>query len=195
MPEVVDETVFEGIISFMRDLGFFKVLLPFLLSFVLVYAILDKTKVLGTEDGKDDGDPKRSINAIVALCIGLFVVGSQLVVAVINQALANIVVVLLISVFFIMAVSVFLTGGQLDFQSDDYKHWLLFFMVAIFIIFVLIFLHALGWLSPMWEWLKANWNKDYVATILFLLGIAAFIALITREGNSAGSGGAGGGGD
>ncbi len=181
MVEVVKTTVFEGIISFMRDLGFFKVFLPFLLSFVLMYAILDKTKVLGTDNGKPDGEPKRSINSIVAFCVGLFVVGSQLVVAVINQALAHIVVVLLVSVFFLTTVSVFLQGGHIDFTQEDYKKWLLFFMVLIFIIFILIFLGALGWLSPAWEWLKVNWKQDYVATVLFLLGIAGFIWLITRK--------------
>ena len=181
MVEVVEKTVFEGVISFMRDLGFFKVFLPFLLSFILMYAILDKTKVLGTDNGKPDGDPKRNINAIASFCIGLFVVGSQAVVGVINQALAHIVVVLLVSVFFIVAVSVFLTEGQIDFANDPYKDWLKFFMILIFIVFILIFLGALGWLSPIWEWLKANWKEDFVATIIFLLAIAAFIWLIARK--------------
>ena len=180
MPEVVEETVFEGIISFMRELGFFKVLIPFLLSFVLIYAILDKTKILGTEDGKPDGSPKRSLNSIVSFTVAIFVIGSQAVVGIINQALANIVVVILLVVFFLMTVSIFLKEGQVD-LAKDYKGWMKFFMVLIFIIFLLIFLAAMGWLSVIIDWIKDNWNKDYVATVLFLLAIAAFIFFITRE--------------
>ena len=45
---------------------FVEQILPFLLVFTLVFAILDKTKILG--------DGKRQINAIVGLVIGLMVI-------------------------------------------------------------------------------------------------------------------------
>ena len=45
---------------------FVETILPFLLVFTLVFAILEKTKILG--------DGKRQIDAIVALVIGLIFV-------------------------------------------------------------------------------------------------------------------------
>lgn len=46
---------------------FTEVLLPFLLVFVLIFAILQKTKVLG--------DGKKQIDALVSLAIGLILIG------------------------------------------------------------------------------------------------------------------------
>ena len=37
-------------IDFLDKLGVYEVLLPFLLIFTIVFAILEKTKVFGTED-------------------------------------------------------------------------------------------------------------------------------------------------
>ncbi|MCK4670714.1 MAG: hypothetical protein KAT43_05935 [Nanoarchaeota archaeon] len=60
----------EGAIKFLVRLGLLDVVLPFLLTFVLVYALLEKTKVLGEEDGQ----PKKRLNIIVALIAGLLFV-------------------------------------------------------------------------------------------------------------------------
>ena len=42
-------TAFREIIEFMEKLGVYDIVLPFLLVFVVVFAILEKTKVFGTE--------------------------------------------------------------------------------------------------------------------------------------------------
>ena len=55
--------VFEGAAEFMYRFGFLDVLLPFILSFTITYAFLQKTNVLGKQ-------AKRN-NAIVALAFGL----------------------------------------------------------------------------------------------------------------------------
>jgi magnesium-transporting ATPase (P-type) len=181
---VEEPTLFEGVISFMRDLGFFKVIIPFLLSFTLIYAILDKTKVLGVEPGTKD-EPKRSLNAIIAFCVGLFVVGTELVVGVINEVLANMVIVILLLVFFLMTISVFMKdGGTYDLTTSP---WVIGSLgTGIFLVFTLIFLAALGWLTPILEWVEKNWKQDFVATIVFLLGIAGFIWFLTKEPSSGG---------
>jgi magnesium-transporting ATPase (P-type) len=175
---MVEQTLFESVISFMRDLGFFKVILPFLISFTLVYAILDKTRVLGNEAGTED-EPKRSLNSILAFSIALFVVGTELVVAVINQALANMVIVLILIVFFLMTMSVFMADGG-TYNITQHKTIFAAFAGSILLIFLLIFLSALGWLDPILTWIKGNYQQDFVATIIFLLGIAAFIGFIAR---------------
>ena len=43
-------TPFREVIEFFDSIGLFDVVLPFLLVFTIVFAILEKTKVLGTED-------------------------------------------------------------------------------------------------------------------------------------------------
>ncbi len=54
----------EELIDSFADTGIFDYLLPFMLIFVIIYAILQKTKILGE---------KKSVDALVALITGLFI--------------------------------------------------------------------------------------------------------------------------
>ncbi|MBW3013454.1 hypothetical protein KY340_04600 [Candidatus Woesearchaeota archaeon] len=173
---MVEETVFGGVIEFLRRIGFYDIILPFLLVFALTYAVLDKTKILGEERG----EPRRSLNAIIAFVLGLMVVGTGKLVAVINQALANVVLVLIIVIFFLITVSVFMEKDLLKIK-DDYPKFFGFLIAVIVVVIVLIFMHALGWLQKLMGFLKGNWTEEYVATLILLIGIAIFIWLIARR--------------
>ena len=52
-------TPLSNAIDFLKRLGFFDVILSFLFIFTIVFAILEKTKILGIEK---DGRPKKNIN-------------------------------------------------------------------------------------------------------------------------------------
>lgn len=179
---MVEQTVFGGVVEFMRRLGFYDVVLPFLLVFALLYAILDKTKVLGEEA---PGEPKRSLNAVIAFAVAVFVVGTTKVVAVISQAIANFVIVIIVVAFFLITISLFIgEGGILKFTEagqPGHKWFIYVFLPGIFIVILLIILHAIGWLQSIITFLAAHWSEDWVATILFLVGIAIFIAIIVRS--------------
>ena len=43
-------SAFRGAIEFFDKIGVYDVILPFLLVFTIVFAILEKTKVFGTDD-------------------------------------------------------------------------------------------------------------------------------------------------
>ena len=47
-------SAFRGVIEFLGDMGVYDVILPFLLVFTIVFAILEKTKILGT--AKEGGE-------------------------------------------------------------------------------------------------------------------------------------------
>ena len=66
---MVQETVFGGVIEFFNRLGVYDIVLPFLLIFSIVFAILEKTKILGTEEVEGKKYTKKSINAIVAFVV------------------------------------------------------------------------------------------------------------------------------
>ena len=64
------QTVLGGTIDFLGRLGVYDVLLPFLLVFTLVFAFLEKTKVLGVEIVKDKAGnehtyTRKNLNAII----------------------------------------------------------------------------------------------------------------------------------
>ena len=43
-------STFRGVLEFFQDLGVYDVILPFLLIFTIVFAILEKARVFGTEE-------------------------------------------------------------------------------------------------------------------------------------------------
>src|SRR3989344_2060049 len=63
-------TVLGDAVKLLQDFGFFDVILPFLLVFTVVFGILEKTKIFGTEGEK--GHPKKNIDAMVAFVIAIF---------------------------------------------------------------------------------------------------------------------------
>jgi hypothetical protein len=89
-------TVFDSVLDLLYQFGFFRVILPFLLVFAIVYGVLLKTGILGASD-----DPvAKSVSAIIALAIGFFIISSKPVVnalsVLIPQASFLLVVVLFI---------------------------------------------------------------------------------------------------
>ena len=52
--------VFDEAIMQLQQMGVLDVLLPFLLVFTIVFAVLQKTKILGTEKVGDEQKPKKN---------------------------------------------------------------------------------------------------------------------------------------
>jgi hypothetical protein len=183
-------TVFGDSINFLVKLGVYDIILPFLLVFVLVFALLEKTKVLGVDivkgkDGEKGEFSKKSLNAMVAFVTGFFVVASTQLVAVINQTLSQIFLLLLLVVCFLLVWGAFhqqtKEGFFLDPKNKHHRFYYRALMAIVMITIIMIFLNALGWLDSMYEFMKNNWNTDYVAAVIFILLIIGFMAWITSD--------------
>jgi len=181
-------TVFGDSINFLVKLGIYDIVLPFLLVFVLVYALLEKTKVLGTDIAKDEKGEKaeyskKSLNAMVAFCIGFFVIASTQLVAVINKTVSQIFILLLLVVCFLMVAGSMHQQSKDGFFLDPKKHkpYYALFMGIIFVSIIAIFMNALGWLDSIYDFLKDNWNTDYVAAVIFIIIIVGFMAWIMSD--------------
>lgn len=175
MPE---ETAFRKAIGFLVDLGIYDVILPFLLVFTIVFAILEKTKILGVEKIEGREYTKKNLNAITAFAIAFLVIASTQLVAVINQTMAHIVLLLLLALAFLLLVGIFF--GSKEFTLESYPGWTKFFMVLMFIGIVVIFLNALDWLKyPLY--LIMNAGTAWGASLLLLIIIIGFIWFITKE--------------
>jgi len=183
---MAETTLFGGVIEFITRLGFYDVILPFLLVFTLVYAILDKTRVLGQEK---DGSPRRNLNSMIAFVMGLLVVSVKPLVMAINEYLANIVVLFIISVFFMVAIGVFVAQGEFDLHA---KNKPLFWTIVGVIAFamILLILHALHtsdgetWLSVVGDFISSAWTSQAAAAVLFVVGLVLFMWFITRKESS-----------
>lgn len=168
----------------LQEIGVLDVILPFLLIFTIVFAILQKTKILG-HDETEAKKPRKNYNLVVALVMGMAVIIPHVtgsypspesdIVNIINSALPNVSVVLIAVVMMLLMIGVF--GGGVDFAKSKLAGWAVAFAIAATIF---IFGSAAYW----WElpqWLGFMMDSDTQALVIVLLVFGLLIAFITAE--------------
>jgi hypothetical protein len=175
---MVEESGFRAVIDFMGRLGVYDIILPFLLVFTIMFAILEKTKILGTDKIGGETITKKNLNSIVAFVTAFLVIASTQLVSVISEVIANVVLLLILSICFMLLVGSFF--GDEQFTLKDYPTWTKFFMIFMFIGIVVIFLNALGWLQYILA-LFIYWDEEWAAAIIFLIVILGFMWYITTD--------------
>lgn len=168
----------EGFVETLERWGLTDVLLPFLLIFVIVYAVLQKTKILG--------ETKKNLNVVVAVIVGLLVVIPHVTgrfpanadpVEIINEALPQISIVLVAIIFLLLMIGVF--GQDYVFLGVTMPGWI---TLASLIIIVLIFGGAAGWWdSGFGTTLENFFGTEGVAIFIMLLVFGIIIAWITSD--------------
>ncbi|KYK25972.1 hypothetical protein AYK26_01690 [Euryarchaeota archaeon SM23-78] len=171
-----EPSVFRGTLEFFGQIGVYDVVLPFLLIFTLIFAILEKTKIYGTEKIEGKELTRKNLNAMTAFVIAFFVVASTQLVAIINEVLAHTVLLLLLSICFLMLVGSFHTGKE-EFALK--KGWRTAFMWIMFIGIVMVFLNALGWLQVIYNYVVFGFSTVVVSSIIFVVIIIVAIAYVT----------------
>jgi hypothetical protein len=185
-------TAFREVLEFFDRLGVYDVVLPFILVFTLVFAIFERTKVLGTEkiDGVEYG--KKNLNAMVAFVIAFLVVASSQIVSLINSALPKIVILLFLGVFFLLLVGIFYSEKEEVILGSP---WKVMFMVIMFVGIVSIFLYSIPTASgePFLTWILEfvvdNFSTTAVSSIILMIVVIGFMLYIIKEPNK-GSGSA-----
>lgn len=189
---MANESVFRGIIGFFGEIGIYDVVLPFLLVFTIVFAIFEKTKILGVEKVEGTEYSRKNLNSIVALVMAFLVVMSSRLVSLINEAMGNIVILVLISISFLLLIGTFYKREEEVFLGGA---WRVLFMILMFIGIILIFLHAIrtedneSWLEWWWDWMEDHWETEWVASIIFIVLVIAFMVYIVKEPHAKGGGG------
>ena len=168
----------EGFVRTLEGWGLTDVLLPFLLIFVIVYAVLQKTKILG--------EAKKNLNVVVAVIVGLLVVIPHVTgrfpanadpVVIINDALPQISIVLVAVIFLMILIGVF--GQDYVFLGVTMPGWI---TLASLIVIVLIFGGAAGWWeSGFGQTLENFFGTEGVAIFIMLLTFGIIIAWITSD--------------
>jgi hypothetical protein len=179
-----DVSTFRNTLIFFDKLGIYDVILPFLLVFTIVFAILEKSKVLGTETIEGQKVTKKNLNSLTAFVIAFLTIASSRIVAVINQTAAHIVILLLLSVFFLLLIGSFMKeGDEAVFLEEP---WKTIFMIIMFIGIVLIFMNALTnsegktWLNVMADWVMNFNNSVAVSSIILVVVVVGFIYFVVK---------------
>jgi hypothetical protein len=178
-------SVFRGVLDFFNLIGIYDVVLPFLLVFTIVFAILEKTRVLGVDEVDGKKFTKKNLNSMVAFVIAFFVIASSQLVEIITQVSSQIVILLLLSVFFLLLVGSFYGYNEEPFSLSD--SWKLIFTIIMFIGIVAIFLMAIKtedgtpWLVWIANFIYENASGALVGSIILMLIIIGFMYWVVKE--------------
>ena len=172
--------LFENIGYYLQAYGILDFLLPFILVFTIVYAVMQKTKILGD---------KKNFNVIIALVLGLlFVVphitGSYPIgydpVQVMNEALPSISLIAVAAIMLLLLMGIF---------GTDFSKAAAPFIAIISIGFVVyIFGSSLNlWNAPsqVFGW----WNPELTELLIIILVFALIVWFIVREPSEKSKGG------
>jgi len=165
-------TNFIELFKIMESWGMLDVMLPFLLIFTVVFAVLQKAKIFGA-------DSKR-FNVVIALVLGMVVViphilgtypAGQDAVLIINNLLPNVALVL------IAIVMVLLLSGVFGYTSPD-SGTSGAILIPAFAIIIWLFGVSAGW------WANFSWfdiDPDTIAVVLVLLVFGVIIWIVTSN--------------
>lgn len=119
------------VFSYWESAGVFDILLPFILVFALVFAILEKIQMFSRKDseGKVIGTNK-GIHSIIAIALGVLIANNVYIREVLHRFLPNVAFFMVVILAFIMLISTFL--GESSFITDNLK-WLAVIVSAIFV--------------------------------------------------------------
>jgi hypothetical protein len=155
---------FGNLLSKLGELGFFDYVLPFLIIFSMVFAILTRIKIF--EDNK-------AVNAIIALSVGLMALQFGFVSAFFSEIFPRVG----IGITIILVVLVFL-GLFMDPDRGGSK-WMMFGIGAIIVVVILVqTAEATSW------WYSGGWWQDNIVTILVLGAFVAVVGIIVGATSS-----------
>jgi len=170
---------FKAVIENLIDIGFYDIILPFILVYAVVFAILQKSKIF--EGGSSDKKLSSNVNAIVAFVFGLFVVAAYNVVSIIQQVIVKSAVIILF-ILCVLIVLGFIFGDKYTelFADKKIKYAL---GITVFLTVFIILLNILGF----WEWLEDWWDgsswgdSETWTTLLVLAGLGGIMYWISKD--------------
>jgi peptidoglycan/LPS O-acetylase OafA/YrhL len=143
-----------------------QAILPFLLIFVLVFAVLDKSKILG--------DGKRQISALIALAIALMFITFGSAVNIVSQLIPFLAVFSVIILVFLIMYSFFAADKEGLTIGKEVKIAGGIVALVVLVIAVFVITDAKRFLVFL--------NESVITTVVFLLVIGGAIAVVLSTG-------------
>lgn len=153
---------------------FTKFLFPFILVWFIVFALLEKTKILGE---------KKQINIIVSAVIGLIFVGAVYPKLVVGNLILFLTVAI-VAVFVIILLWAFVFSGVSDSHMEKYLKLGLGIVVTIAFIWAVVW--ATGWSENLANLFsgESSLGQTIIVNGVFLLVIAGALALVLMKSKS-----------
>lgn len=168
---------FVEVISRLEGFGLTDALLPFLLIFTLMFAVLQKVKIFGKD--------KKNINVIISVIMGLLVIIPHItgryppgkdIVEIINSAIPTVSLIVVAILMVLILLGIF--GSEIDIAGTSLAGWI---ALLSFGVVTYIFGRAAGWFTYMPNWLRWLDDPDTQAMVIILLVFGMLIWFVTKE--------------
>ncbi len=150
---------------FVRD-----IILPFLLVFVLIFAILEKLKILGEE--------KKQVNAIIAFVIALIFVSFSKSVGITIDLISVVAVIAVVLLLFMMLYG--FASGEKEFSLNKNVKTILWILISIAVVIALLVIT--GYWSVIYNAIASG--NTIVTNIIFIIVIIAAVAVVMWQGGN-----------
>jgi hypothetical protein len=144
-------------------LGFFMPIFSFLLVFVIVYALLAKTQVLGEN---------KFVHLLISFLLAIFFIVNVSLVEFVNFNSAWF-AVFIVCIFFILLLISF-THGKIDFFQKAWVAWIL--IAGLIVFFIISSAYVFAW-SVNWDSVENWFSTDWFGFVLLLV-IAAIVSAV-----------------
>lgn len=155
---------------------FVEMLLPFLLVFVVTFAILQKSKILG--------DNAAQMNAIVALVLGLILIGvpapRNFIVGVLPWMAVGVAVILVFLILY-----GFVAGDLSGLGGNKWVKILMAILAGIFTVGIVLYIS--GWGKDILDWLGGTGSEMWMNILMVALVLGA-VAVAVFSGKKGGGG-------
>lgn len=168
---------YEQFFQTLERFGMLDALLPFLLVFIIIFATLQKSNLLGKG--------KKNFNVMVAIIIGLLVVIPHVtnsyppgrdVVDIINQSIPQVSMIMIAIILALLLIG--LLGGEATWLGGSLSGWIAILAFGIVI-------YVFGGAMDIWENRISHWfGPDTTSLIVIILIFAIVVWYIIRDADS-----------
>lgn len=165
--------------------GFTDIILPFLLIFTIIFAVLEKTKILGEE--------KRSMNIGIAIVLALMTIiphvtgalsDNQDPVKIINRAIPKVSLFVVAIIFLMILLGVFAHDRLL--LGVSAPGWVAF--ISVFALIYIFGSAARIWDATFIQRLESTFGADVISVVIMIVIFGIIIAFVTGGGEREGYG-------
>ncbi len=159
---------------------FLEYILPFILVFTLIFAILQKTQLLG--------EGKKQIDSLIGLVVALILIAFPFSRDLVVQLMPFLAVSAVILLVFMLLYG-FIMGGKGDIFGE--KVWIKWVLVAISALaLVTVILMITGWWDVVYSFFfeREASSQIWINVLLLAVLIGAVIAVLADKGENSGSG-------
>ncbi len=153
---------------------FVESILPFILVFTIVFAILQKSKILG--------DGKKQVDALVSLVVGLLVISFAQAIGIILQMTVFLAVGLVVILVLLLLLGSFTEPGKF-FEDKGFPKAVRIGLISVVILAVVIALvYITGFWEYLYDWVYVGTESTIFINVIFVALIVGAVIFVIKSG-------------